>query len=96
MQISNNFSVSGVDAPRATDRSNASQSKASPATPSGIEMPSDLLDLSPEALSVASQQPSESFRADRVAELRQAIADGNYDTDEKLSEALSRMLDRLS
>jgi flagellar biosynthesis anti-sigma factor FlgM len=95
MQISNNFSVSGVDAARAADRSNAS-SKASQATPSGIEMPSDLLDLSPEALSVASQQPSESFRADRVAELRQAIAEGNYDTDEKLNEALSRMLDRLS
>ena len=96
MQISNNFSVSGVDATRAADRSNASQTKTSQATSSGIEMPSDLLDLSPEALSIASQQPSESFRADRVAELRQAIADGNYDTDEKLNEALSRMLDRLS
>ncbi|MFN9434117.1 MAG: flagellar biosynthesis anti-sigma factor FlgM [Planctomycetota bacterium] len=95
MQISNNFSISGIDATRATERSNASKPTAEPTAPAGIEMPSDLLDLSPEALTVAAPATGETFRADRVAELRQAIAEGNYDTDEKLTEALSRMLDRL-
>jgi flagellar biosynthesis anti-sigma factor FlgM len=96
MQISNNFSISGIDATRATERSNGSKPNAEAGSTTGIEMPSDLLDLSPEALSIASESPSESFRADRVAQLRQAIAQGNYDTDEKLTEAMSRMLDRLS
>ncbi|MFO0012287.1 MAG: flagellar biosynthesis anti-sigma factor FlgM [Planctomycetota bacterium] len=96
MQISNNFSVSGVDATRASERSNASKPQTNPGSPSGIEMPNDLLDLSPEALAVGNPPASETFRADRVAELRQAIAEGNYDTDEKLTEALSRMLDRLA
>jgi flagellar biosynthesis anti-sigma factor FlgM len=96
MQISNNFSVSGIDAARGAERSNASKPQKEAGSSAGIELPSDLLDLSPEALSVSSTAPSETFRADRVAELRQAIAQGNYDTDEKLTEALSRMLDRLS
>lgn len=96
MQISNNFSVSGVDATRAADRSNASKPPSTEGVSAGIQMPSDQLDLSPEALSVESEQVSEPFRADRVAELRQLIAEGNYDTDERLTEAMSRMLDRLA
>ena len=95
MQISGNFSVSGVDAARTTGRSNAPTQSAvtSAAT---IKTPVDQLDLSPEALSSASSQASgEVFRSDKVASLREAIAQGNYDTDEKLSVAMDKLLDQL-
>ena len=94
MQISGNFSVSGVDAARTAGRTPPAQSAtASAAT---ITTPVDQLDLSPEALSSASSQPSgEVFRSDKVASLREAIAQGNYDTDEKLSVALDKLLDQL-
>jgi len=96
MQISNNFSVSGVDATRAAGRSVASNPAGNAAGASGLAAPTDQLDLSPEALAVSGGETGEVFRAGRVAELRQAIAEGNYDTDAKMSEALSRMLDRLA
>lgn len=95
MQISGNFSVSGVDAARTASRSNAPAQTAS-ATTSPISTPVDQLDLSPEALSSSGSQASaEVFRADKVASLREAISQGNYDTDEKLSLALDKLLDQL-
>lgn len=97
MQISNNFSVTGIDAARGVDRGLASKPQTSEPATAGISLPTDQLDLSPEALAVgATPEASEPFRADRVAELRQAIAQGDYDTDERLTEALSRMMDRLA
>ena len=95
MQISGNFSVSGVDAARTAGRSNA---PAQPTASTGAEIttPIDQLDLSPEALgSTSAQVPGEIFRADKVASLREAIAQGNYDTDEKLSIAFDKLLDQL-
>jgi len=95
MQISGNFSVSGVDSTRAAARSNAPAQAESPSP--AISSPVDQLDLSPEALSIGQSQSSgEIFRADKVASLRDAIAQGNYDTDEKLSAALDSFLDKLS
>lgn len=95
MQISGNFSVSGVDAARSVSRSNAPEAPAG-ATASAITTPVDQLDLSPEALSVGqSQSSNEVFRADKVASLREAIAQGNYDTDERLSAALDNFLNKL-
>ena len=95
MQISGNFSVSGVDAARTAERSNApAQTGSAPAAT--IPSPVDQLDLSPEALGSANSQASnEVFRADKVASLREAIAQGNYDTDEKLSIAFDKLLDQL-
>ena len=95
MQISGNFSVSGVDSARTAGRSNAPTQTAAAST-SPISTPVDQLDLSPEALSASSSQASgEVFRADKVASLREAISQGNYDTDEKLSLALGKLLDQL-
>jgi negative regulator of flagellin synthesis FlgM len=57
----------------------------------------DQLDFSVEAQELlASQSASSSnteIRADRVATIRQQIADGTYETPEKLSAALDRLLD---
>jgi negative regulator of flagellin synthesis FlgM len=98
MQISGNFSVAGVDATRSTSRANAITS-AHAETEASLSLPVDQLDLSPEALAISNQPEQsaigETFRADKVASLRDAIASGNYDTDEKLNAAFEIMLDRL-
>ena len=95
MQISGNFSVSGVDAARTAGRSNA-PTQPTAATGAEIATPIDQLDLSPEALGATNTQAAgEVFRADKVASLREAISQGNYDTDEKLSIAFDKLLDQL-
>jgi negative regulator of flagellin synthesis FlgM len=95
MQISGNFSISGIDAARGASRTNAIKS-AHEETKAAMSMPVDQLELSPEALGMSETSSStEVFRADKVAALRDAIATGNYDTDEKLNAAFEIMLDRL-
>ncbi len=95
MQISGNFSISGVDATRANARASAI-SAAHAETKSSLSMPVDQLDLSPEAMALSSSDSvTEVFRADKVASMREAIANGSYDTDEKLNAALEILLDRL-
>ena len=62
---------------------------------------SDELDLSPEALSVSQgaevQESSvvDGIRFSKVADIRRQIAEGTYDTDDKLSAALDRLLDEV-
>jgi len=95
MQISGNFSVSGVDAARTASRSNAPPQPAA-SSAATIQTPVDKLELSPEALGTTSSQASnEVFRADKVASLRQAIAQGDYDSDEKFSVAFDKLLDQI-
>lgn len=55
----------------------------------------DQLDLSPEALAISQSQATETggIRLDKVSALRQAIADGTYETPERLSAAIDKMLD---
>jgi anti-sigma28 factor (negative regulator of flagellin synthesis) len=95
LQISGNFSISGVDATRANSRASAI-SAAHAETKSSLSMPVDQLDLSPEAMALSnSDSVTEVFRADKVASMREAIANGSYDTEEKLNAALEILLDRL-
>jgi negative regulator of flagellin synthesis FlgM len=95
MQISSNFSVGGVDAARSTSKSNTLNA-TSTTQQSSTSLPVDQLDLSPEALGIANTaSASEVFRAEKVANLREAIAQGNYDTDDKVSAALDKFLDQL-
>lgn len=69
-------------------------SSAQPAETSSLQQP-DQLDLSPEALALSQAQAADAseIRMDKVASIRQAIADGVYETPEKLSQALDNMLD---
>jgi negative regulator of flagellin synthesis FlgM len=57
--------------------------------------PIDKLDLSNHVnrLDATSQSSGSDIRVDRVADLRRQIANGNYDTPEKMDIALSRFLD---
>ena len=97
MQISNNFSVSSVDALRSTSRSaNAPASDVASESAAASLTPIDQLDLSAEAQGVAKTiDTGNEIRVDRVADIRRQIAEGSYDTDEKLSAALDNFLDQI-
>ena len=92
--------IQGLQATSAAQPTNRTQS-AKPANPVESTSPApattDQLDLSPEAqalsASQAAGQTEAGIRADKVASIRQAIADGTYETPEKMSAALDRMLD---
>ena len=56
----------------------------------------DQLDISPQADFVSRARDLPEIRADRVAEIRSAIEAGDYETDEKLSIALDRLLDEIT
>ena len=94
MHISNQFSVSGADAVRSTAKAAAPADTQVAASTGSIQEPVDQLELSAEALEVSQASISGSFRADKVAQMREAIASGKYDTDEMLEKAFDRMLDR--
>lgn len=94
MQISNNFSVSGAEAVRAATKATATTESQSPVNAGGIQEPVDQLELSPEALAVSASHSTETFRADKVTQMKEAIASGKYDTDEMLEKAFDRMLER--
>ena len=91
-------SISGLTSAGKTARSNSSAEVA----PSSMA-PVDELDLSAEAqgltsasgvTSTAESSAAEGgIRTEKVAALRRAIADGNYDTPERMSAALDRFLD---
>ena len=65
-------------------------------TPRSNNLHIDQLDISPEADLVSRVRDVPDIRADRVADIRQQIAAGTYETDEKLDLALSRLLDEIA
>lgn len=56
---------------------------------------SDTLELSDAARLASQMSDIPDIRHDRVSAIKQAIADGTYETDEKLSLALDRLFDEL-
>ena len=56
----------------------------------------DQLDISPEADLVSRVQDLPEVRTDRVAEIREQIEMGEYETEDKLDVAVGRMLDELA
>ncbi len=58
--------------------------------------PVDQLDISAEAQLLSNTQSTDGVRADRVADIRTQIAEGNYDTPDKLDAALSRMFEEFA
>jgi negative regulator of flagellin synthesis FlgM len=56
----------------------------------------DQLDISPEADFVAQARDLPEIREDRVAEIRAQIANGTYETADKLNAAVSRLLDEIA
>jgi anti-sigma28 factor (negative regulator of flagellin synthesis) len=98
-RVSTTQSAANVQSTSKIERgASASQSgEASGASASG---PVDQLDLSQAATSANridgnSPVAGEGIRFERVAELRRQIADGSYDTPERLDAAMDRFLDLL-
>ena len=69
---------------------------AEPSTASAAAPISDRLDIS-EAGQIASRMAElPDVRAERVASIRAAIADGSYETADRLSSAVERLLDEIA
>jgi anti-sigma28 factor (negative regulator of flagellin synthesis) len=102
MQIFGPFRVSTTQAAGGPQRLAGQQQPPSPAGPKPSAGPVDQLDLSAaasgaERLSGGSPIAGNGeIRIDRVAELRRQIADGSYETSEKLDAALDRLLDEIA
>jgi anti-sigma28 factor (negative regulator of flagellin synthesis) len=99
-RLSTSQAASSVSKP--ATNAGANRLKADAATPRTTAAPVDQLDLSSAATS-ANRLDSASpiagggeIRIDRVAEIRRQIADGSYDTPEKMDAALDRFLDELA
>ena len=54
------------------------------------------MDISREASLISQIRDLPDIRADRVAEIRAALAEGTYETDQKLDIAVERLLDELA
>lgn len=100
MQIFGPFRVSTAAATSTGPAGGASRPTAATPPARGTAAPVDQLDLSSSVGGVnrldAASGPvagDGEIRIDRVAELRRQIADGGYDTSEKMDAALDRMLD---
>jgi negative regulator of flagellin synthesis FlgM len=87
--------IQGLQSSQAIQSLNATQrGKALPATDaasSGSATSIDQLDLSAEAQSLS--HSASIIRQDKVDAIRQAIANGSYESPEKLSAALDKLLD---
>ena len=92
MQIHGIASIHGAQPISGPHRTQAAQSAPSADSWFGV----DELEISPEANLVSQVRDLPDIRADRVAEVRAQIADGAYETDEKLDIALGRLLDEIS
>ena len=68
----------------------------SPQQPTDSIHGADQLDISPEADMISRIREMPDVRADRIADIRAQIAEGVYDTDEKLEIAIGRMFDELA
>ena len=92
MQIHGPYHVHGPQPLNAPHRIKAPQAQPSPAEPRGI----DQLDISPQADFISRVRELPDIRADRVAQIREQIQAGVYETPEKLDIALERLLDEIA
>jgi anti-sigma28 factor (negative regulator of flagellin synthesis) len=99
MQIYGPFRFNPVQTDRGVQRAAPQPQVSSPANSSSSIHPVDELSLSSEAQGInrlAGVHSAEGdFRAERIADIRRAIADGSYETIEKLDGAVDRLLDQL-
>lgn len=100
MQIYGPYRVSTTQPNAAAQRSQPQ--KPAETTPNPGKASVDQLDLSNAASGVNRMAPNSAIagggeiRIDRVAEIRRQIADGSYETPEKLDAALDRLLDQFA
>lgn len=88
--------VSGIgSASGATPLRGVSPTASQPAAAPSVTAPQDELEISSAGKMLDRLSESPEVRAERLAQIKEAIDNGAYDTDEKLEAALSRMFDSL-
>lgn len=92
MQIHGPTQVHGPQSVNAPHRIQAPR----PAEQTGHVAGADQLDISREADMVSRAREAPDIRTERVAEIRQAIEAGTYETPEKLDMAVGRLLDEIN
>jgi anti-sigma28 factor (negative regulator of flagellin synthesis) len=92
MDVSGIGSVSGGVPTRAVS---PITSVSQPSTASAVESPRDQLEISSAGKMLDRLSETPEVRADRLAQIKEAIENGAYDTDEKLEAALSKMIDSI-
>ena len=93
MNIFSVFSTQGSQGLGAVKGVEAAQSSKAAARQEGVGEVHDAVTLSVDAVKAADSTAD--IRFDRVNAIKAAIADGSYDTADKLDIALDRLLDRL-
>lgn len=93
MNIFSVFSTQGSQGLGAVKGVEAAQSAKAAARQEGVGEVHDAVTLSVDAVKAADSTAD--IRFDRVSAIKAAIADGSYDTADKLDIALDRLLDRL-
>jgi negative regulator of flagellin synthesis FlgM len=83
-----------INAPHAQQP--ADSTGAATSGPRGDNIHIDQLDISPQADAASRARETGEIRQDRVSEIRNQIASGSYETEEKLDLALSRLLDEIA
>jgi len=91
MQIQGSANIHNAQAISAPHRAQAPQ----PAAPSSQVKGADQLDISHEADIASRVRDLPEIRTERVAQIRAAIAEGTYETDEKLDIALDRLFEEI-
>ncbi len=94
MDVSGLGSVQGSGPVRAAGPAGAAPANSAvPAAPSPLTSPKDELEISAAGQMLDRLSDSPEVRAERIAQIKEAIENGEYDTDEKLEAALSRMFE---
>lgn len=91
MDVSGIGSVSGASPVRGV----APQQGTQPVTTPSVVAPRDELEISTASKMLDRLSESPEARAERLAQIKEAIENGQYDTDEKLEAALSKMFGSL-
>ncbi|QDT89683.1 flagellar biosynthesis anti-sigma factor FlgM [Gimesia algae] len=95
MDVNGTSSISGsLPISKQTGPSNTNIKQTPASKP--ISSPQDELEISSAGRMLDEMTNNSDMRAERLAQIKAAIDDGTYDTDEKLDAALSRMLDQIS
>ena len=92
MDVSGLGSVQGAGPVRSATPASAASSGKPAETPT-VTTPKDELELSAAGVALDRAGETPEMRAERLAQIKEAIDNGSYDTDEKLDAALSRMFD---
>lgn len=98
MQIIGPFKMNAAQGPQGPSR--VSGGNTQPTTSAKPTRGADQLDISAEAQAASRTEQTSTvggdMRLDKIADIRRQIADGTYDTDEKMEVAFNRMFDELA